>query len=99
MQVSSQQTLVRIYLPRKEGKLSYLAIGGKESRSNVQISAEPGSNWGPCGRKAEILQLRQPCPPSVLKSCNYYIYTPLIDIKQTFLLCVNQITKVNLVPD
>ena len=29
----------------------------------MQISAEPVSNWGPCGWKAELLQIRQPCPP------------------------------------
>ena len=29
------------------------------------MSAEPGSNLGPCGRKAEILQLRKPCPPNL----------------------------------
>ena len=42
---------------------SLISLGGKEGHMNNQISAEPGSSWGPCGRKAEILQLRQPCPP------------------------------------
>ena len=34
---------------------SWVGLGGKEGRTNLQISAEPGSNWGPCGRKADIL--------------------------------------------
>ena len=34
---------------------SWVGLGGKEGYTNIQISAEPGSNWGPCGRKAEIL--------------------------------------------
>ena len=46
--------LVLIYLPRKDGKLSWLRRERKSHKS-VQISEEPGSNWGPCGRKAEIL--------------------------------------------
>ena len=32
-----------------------VSLGGKEGRTKIQISSEPGSNWGPCGRKAEIL--------------------------------------------
>ena len=41
-------------------------LGGKEGRTDIQISAEPGSNWGPCSREAEILKLGQPCPPMVV---------------------------------
>ena len=48
-QVSSQQMLVLIYLPRKDG------LGGKGGHTNIQISAEPGSNQWLSGRKAEIL--------------------------------------------
>ena len=40
-QISSQQTLVLIYLPRKDGKLSWLRRERKSHKS-VQISAEPG---------------------------------------------------------
>ena len=54
-QVSSQQKLVLIYLPPKDGKLSSLSFGGKEGHTKIQVSAEPGSNQGPSGRKAEIL--------------------------------------------
>ena len=39
-QVSSQQTLVLIYLPPKDGKLSYLRQ--KRGCTNIQILAEPG---------------------------------------------------------
>ena len=36
-------------------------MGSKEGQTNIQMSAEPGSNWEPCGRKAEILyQMYQP---------------------------------------
>ena len=62
-QVSSQQMLVLIYLPRKDGKLSQLR---RKGHTNSQISGEPVWNWGPCGLKAEILQLRQPCPAVLL---------------------------------
>ena len=48
------------YLGRME---SCVSSYGKDGLTNIQILAEPGSNWGPCGRKAEIFQLRQPCPP------------------------------------
>ena len=36
---------------------SWVSLGGKEGLTNIQISAEKsrGANWGPCGRKAEIL--------------------------------------------
>mgnify|MGYP001794311290 CR=1 FL=1 len=41
---------------------SWVSLGGKEGRTNVQALAELESNWIPCGRKAEILfgQLQQP---------------------------------------
>ena len=39
---------------------SWVSLSGKEGHTNIQISAEPGSNWEPCGQKAEILQVRQP---------------------------------------
>ena len=42
---------------------SWVGLGYKEGHTIIQISAEPGLNWGPCGQKAEILQLCQPCPP------------------------------------
>ena len=42
---------------------SWDSLGGKVGRTNIQISAEPGSNWGPCGRKAEIL----PTAPAMLR--------------------------------
>ena len=41
---------------------SWVGLGGKEGRTNIQISAEPVLNWEPCG----ILQLRQPRPPRIL---------------------------------
>ena len=34
---------------------SLVSFGGNEGRTNFQILAEPGLNWGPCGQKAEIL--------------------------------------------
>ena len=34
---------------------NWVGLGGKESRTNIRILAEPGSNWGPYSRKAEIL--------------------------------------------
>ena len=34
---------------------SWTSLGGKEGHINIQISAKPGLNWGPCGRKTEIL--------------------------------------------
>ena len=35
---------------------SWVSLGRKEGRTNItRISAEPGSNWEPCGRKTEIL--------------------------------------------
>ena len=43
---------------------SSISLGGKEVLTNIQISAEQGSNWGPYGWKAEILQLRQPYSPN-----------------------------------
>ena len=42
---------------------SWVSLSGKEDRTNIQISEELGSNWGPLSRKAEILQLCQLCPP------------------------------------
>ena len=33
----------------------WVCLGGKEARTNIQISAKLGSNWGTCGRKTEIL--------------------------------------------
>ena len=36
---------------------SWVSLGGKEGHTNIQISAEPGSKWGPCNQKAEILQM------------------------------------------
>ena len=47
-QVSSQQTLVLMYL---------VISGGKEGHTKIQISAEPRSNLGPFGQKAEILPI------------------------------------------
>mgnify|MGYP001794610846 CR=1 FL=1 len=41
-QVSSLQTLVLIYQPRKDGKLCRLGGNRKRHTKNVQISAEPG---------------------------------------------------------
>ena len=35
---------------------------GEKGHTEIQISAEPGSNWGPCGRKAEILQTAPTIP-------------------------------------
>ena len=34
---------------------SWVGLGGKEGHTNIRISAKPGSNWGPCGWKGEIL--------------------------------------------
>ena len=56
-QVSSQQMLILIYLPRR--MQSWVRLDGTEGHTNIQISAELGSNWRPCGWNAEILQLRQ----------------------------------------
>ena len=47
---------------------SLVSLGGKEGCTNIQISAEP--NWGPCGQKAEILELRQPFPMDEAKGLN-----------------------------
>ena len=38
---------------------SWVSLGGIKFHTNTQISVEPGSNWGPCSRKAAVLQLRQ----------------------------------------
>ena len=48
-----------------------VCLGGKEVPTNIQISVEPGSNWGPCGRKAEILKLRNLARP-------LYVQAPLV---------------------
>ena len=53
---------------------SRVSLGGKESHTNIQISAEPGSNWGPCARKAKILQLHQLCPPKLLILSELFLY-------------------------
>ena len=37
---------------------SWVSLGEKEGQTNIQFSAEPELNWGPCDRKADILQLR-----------------------------------------
>ena len=42
---------------------SWVSLGGKDTQTSIQLSAEPGSNWGPCGRKAEIL-LNAPTMPA-----------------------------------
>ena len=42
---------------------SHFSLGRKEGHTNTQIPTVPGSNWGPYGQKAEILQLYQPFPP------------------------------------
>ena len=47
---------------------SWASIGGKESHTNMQILAEPGSNWGSWGRKTEILQQGQPYPLTLAPS-------------------------------
>ena len=39
---------------------SWVSLGGKKGHTIIQILAEPESNWGPCGRKAEISQLQRP---------------------------------------
>ena len=54
-QVSSQQTLVLIYLPRRDGKPSWLRRERKWHKSVQTLAEGRGSNWEPCGRKAEIL--------------------------------------------
>ena len=58
---------------------SWVSLGRKEGRTNIQISVERESNWRPCGWKAKILQLHQPCPPTMksvaFKSC--YLFSPL----------------------
>ena len=59
LQVSSQH-YAGTHLPTPKRMES---LGGKEGHTNIPILAEPGSNWGPYGRKAEILQLHQLCPP------------------------------------
>ena len=53
-QVSSQQTLVFIYLPRKDGKPSWLRRK-RRPHKDLNLGKVPGSNWGPRGWKAEIL--------------------------------------------
>ena len=57
IQVSSQQTLVLIYLPRKDGKLSWLRQ--KRRSHNYSNLGRSGIALGPWGQKAEILQLSQ----------------------------------------
>ena len=54
-QNSSQQMLVLTYCTYPRRMESWVGLDGKEGRTNIWISAEPGSNWGPCGQKAEIL--------------------------------------------
>ena len=44
-QVSSQQMLVLIFLPWKDGKLSY-SLGGKECHTIIQILAKPEIELG-----------------------------------------------------
>ena len=39
---------------------NWVNFGEKEGHTNVQHSAVPGLNPGPCGWEAEILPLRQP---------------------------------------
>ena len=41
---------------------SRVRLGGKEGHTNIQISAEPGSNWRPFGWKAEILPTAKTTP-------------------------------------
>ena len=40
-------------------KLLIHNISKKEGHTNIQISAELGSNWRPCGQKAEFLPTKQ----------------------------------------
>ena len=54
LQVSFQQMLVLIYLLQKDEKLSQ-SLAEKKVTQIFQFRQSRGSNWGPCGRKAEIL--------------------------------------------
>ena len=56
-------------------------MGRKEGHANIQISAEPGLNWGPCGWKAEILPTAPTTPTlngfggrylSIIDVCMYF---------------------------
>ena len=46
---------------------SWVSLGGKEGCTNIQVSAEPGWNWGPCGWNAEILQTVPTMPALAFK--------------------------------
>ena len=68
-QVSSQQTLVLIYLP---GRIeSRVGLGGKKVAQIFKSWQSRGSNWGPCGRKAEILPTAPANGPQ--NTSNYHI--------------------------
>ena len=55
---------------------SWVGLGGKEGRTNIRISAEPVSNWGPCGRKAEIL----PTAPTMSAQLKYKFLKKLLNL-------------------
>ena len=50
------------HLPTPEGWKAELAMQETRSHKYSNLSLELGLNWGPYGRKAEILQLHQLCP-------------------------------------
>ena len=58
--LSGQKKSIMIFFVLTNWKLSLLRR--KRRSKNVQISAEPGSTWGPCGLKAEILPTAPTAP-------------------------------------
>ena len=61
----------------------WVSLGGKEGRTKIQISAEPGSNWRACGRKAEML-LNVPTMPAQGKELHinrFHVFKPYIFCK------------------
>ena len=72
-QFSSQQTLVLIY-HTPEGWKSELAWAAKKVTQIFKSPSESGSNWGTFCRKAQILQLRQSCPPGHTNSQTLFAF-------------------------
>ena len=51
---------------------SWVSLGGNKGHTNIQSSAEPGSNWGPWGQKTEILPTA-PTMPATAANMHLYI--------------------------
>ena len=80
VKVSSQQTLVLIYLPRKDGKLSWLRRERRLHKySNLGKAGDRTGNLV-VGRQRSY-QLRQPCPPTEL--CAKHCFQQKLKLKRT----------------